>query len=113
MYQKLGAKGIAIPNGFRITADAYWLFLDNNHLRDFIKTSIQSTDLKNPDELQKVGRLIRHRIIDSKLPTAVEKPALEAFRELMEGRGDAGVAIRSSARCQLCRSAGNLFECAQ
>jgi pyruvate,water dikinase len=100
MYQRLGAKGIAIPNGFGITAAAYWYFLDENHLRDFIKTTIQSADLKNPDELQRVGRTIRHRIIDSKLPSALEKPALESFRELMEGRWDAGVAIRSSATAE-------------
>ncbi|HET9238631.1 MAG TPA: phosphoenolpyruvate synthase [Oligoflexus sp.] len=100
MYQKLGAKGIAIPNGFGITAAAYWFFLDENGLRDFIRSTIEGTDLKNADELQRVGQTIRQRIVNARLPEALQKPALEAFRELMEGRWDAGVAIRSSATAE-------------
>lgn len=100
MYQKLGAKGIAIPNGFGITAAAYWFFLDENRLRDFIRSTIEGADLKNADELQRVGQTIRQRIVNARLPEALQKPALEAFRELMEGRWDAGVAIRSSATAE-------------
>lgn len=100
MYRKLGAKGITIPNGFGITAAAYWAFLDENNLRGSIKTAIQAADLKNPDELQAVGHKIRHSMIDAKLPASLERPMLEAFRKLMEGRKDAGVAIRSSATAE-------------
>jgi pyruvate,water dikinase len=31
MYQNLTQKGIRIPNGFAITADAYRTILDSNH----------------------------------------------------------------------------------
>ncbi|WP_141734247.1 phosphoenolpyruvate synthase [Oligoflexus tunisiensis] len=100
MYRNLSARGITVPNGFGITSTTYWLFLDENRLRDFIRKTIEDADLKDPDQLQAAGHAIRHRIIDSRLPAALEKPMVEAFRELVEGRKDAGVAIRSSATAE-------------
>ncbi|MFO0469283.1 MAG: PEP/pyruvate-binding domain-containing protein, partial [Bacteroidota bacterium] len=34
MFNRLSPKGIKIPDGFSTTAEAYWLFLDENNIRE-------------------------------------------------------------------------------
>ena len=63
MYQNLTEKGIRIPNGFAITADAYRMILDRNDA--WAKLHAQLDDL-NPDDvvqLQERGKRCRD-IID-------------------------------------------------
>lgn len=43
MFQNLSGKGIAIPDGFALTADAYWKFIEENDFKETL-TEILSTN---------------------------------------------------------------------
>ncbi|MEZ4743840.1 MAG: phosphoenolpyruvate synthase [Bdellovibrionota bacterium] len=102
MYQNLKAKGISIPNGFGITASAYWLFLKENNILDQIKSTLDDADLSQAIELQKVGKSIRQAILDASIPKSLEYQINEAYKVLCaeNHNGDISVAVRSSATAE-------------
>ena len=44
MYQKLTSKGVQVPDGFATTSEAYWLFLKEAALKDFIFMEMEKLD---------------------------------------------------------------------
>ena len=108
MYAKLKSKGVPVPNGFALTADAYWDFLRANKLDKKIKETLKGLDKKNVNELAKVGEKVRSMILAASFPKDIEKEIREAYRKLMKdakSRTDAkasgiGVAVRSSATAE-------------
>lgn len=100
MYRHLHPKGISIPYGFGITAAAYWHFLRENRLLEFMRDAFGKADLRKTDQLQKLGHTIRSAIINADLPDDLAGEMLVAYRRLLEGHSDSGVAIRSSATAE-------------
>ena len=41
MYNNLTKKGISVPNGFAVTAHAYWQFMEHAKIRDKIKKAVK------------------------------------------------------------------------
>ena len=56
MYQELNAKGVKIPNGFAITADAYWYLLDHSGIRGKLKQNLSGVDKKNVNVFERRRR---------------------------------------------------------
>lgn len=102
MYQKLGQRGVRIPNGFATTSEAYWYFLDFNNLRPKIKEVLKDLDVKNIKDLAYRGKTIRQLIFQGKMPEDLEKAILDAYQELsQEYKVKAvDVAVRSSATAE-------------
>ena len=46
MVRHLGSRGVTIPPGFATTTQAYWQFVDANHLEEIIATG-QISDIWN------------------------------------------------------------------
>ena len=42
MYSKLTSKGISVPNGFALTASAYWEFLNFTNLKGKIRKELKN-----------------------------------------------------------------------
>lgn len=100
MVQNLSSVGIAIPNGFAITADAYWLFLEENSLKPLITSTIKEWEDKGISSLQEAGKKIRQAITAGKMPTIVAEQICGAFRRLHSDKEHLSVAVRSSATAE-------------
>ena len=101
MFSLLTPKGVRIPNGFAVTAAAYFHFLDTNGIRDQIKdilATVDTTDMKN---LSARGAKIRQLITESTFPEDLRKEIIDNYRKLeKEYAKNVDVAIRSSATAE-------------
>jgi pyruvate,water dikinase len=101
MYRELVPSGVKIPNGFAITAEAYFHLLQINGLEERIRDWLQGIDTQDNELLRERGRLIRQSILEAKVPAALEEAILAAYRKLGEGHaGMLDVAVRSSATAE-------------
>lgn len=99
MYQKLGKKGIRVPNGFALTAEAYRYFLRSNNLDGKIKQILQKLDTHDVADLAERGLAIRQMILESPLPSDLQEEVVQAYQKLSSGYRSRAVdvAVRSSA----------------
>ncbi|WP_297445736.1 phosphoenolpyruvate synthase [Desulfurobacterium sp.] len=102
MLNALSSKGINVPDGFVVTAHAYFRFVDFNNLRDKIIEVISSIDIKDVEDLQRKAGVIRALIREGKFPENMEKEILEHYRALGEkyNMENVDVAVRSSATAE-------------
>jgi len=101
MIQNLGPKGIRIPGGFVVTAEAYRLFLRDTGLEQLIRRTLRRLDTRNLKDLSRRARFIRDSIKKSLFPTDLARAICSAYRNL-EGRygNRVDVAVRSSATAE-------------
>ncbi|MGC8880757.1 MAG: phosphoenolpyruvate synthase [Minisyncoccia bacterium] len=102
MIRALSKKGINIPNGFAITAQAYFDFLKEGGIYNEIKNILATTNLKYIKELQKAGKQIRNLILKTPLPKKLEKEIIKAYKSLSKEykEENVDVAVRSSATAE-------------
>ncbi|MBI2409637.1 phosphoenolpyruvate synthase [Candidatus Kaiserbacteria bacterium] len=94
-------KGVRVPQGFCVTADAYYYFLKTTGLDSFIEETLAGLDTKNLSELARRGKLIREKIRGAAVPLDLEKAILEAYGEMEKEYGrSVDVAVRSSATAE-------------
>ncbi|MBP2029722.1 phosphoenolpyruvate synthase [Methanohalophilus levihalophilus] len=101
MYRELTDKDIKIPNGFAITAKAYWHVLDSADIVEELKATLDELDSANLSNLPEVGNKARHMILDASIPDDLWDEIKDAYDKLCEQYGvDADVAVRSSATAE-------------
>ncbi|MBU0707970.1 phosphoenolpyruvate synthase [Patescibacteria group bacterium] len=101
MYHYLTPKGVLIPNGFAVTAAAYQHFLKEAGIKKEIRDIIKETKIHNLRSLMTGGKKIRETILNSDLPTDLEKLIIESYRQLEKEYGkNCDVAVRSSATAE-------------
>ncbi|MCX6782340.1 MAG: phosphoenolpyruvate synthase [Candidatus Magasanikbacteria bacterium] len=102
MYSTLTKKGIIVPNGFAIAADAYWYFLKHNTLDKKIKDLLKNLDSKNVRLLRLAGLKIRELILGGEMPWEMVREIHGAYKELAmrTGEKNLAVAVRSSATAE-------------
>ncbi|MEK7623478.1 MAG: phosphoenolpyruvate synthase [Patescibacteria group bacterium] len=102
MYNKLTEKGITIPNGFAISANAYRDFLAQTGLDKKIKAALHSLDTTDVKALKRVGAKVRAMILTARLPKNLEKEIAAAYAALAksENKKNLSVAVRSSATAE-------------
>ncbi len=102
MYAKLTSKGMKVPNGFALTADAYWDFIKENKLDKRIKDTLKGLDKKNVHDLSVVGAKIRKMILEARFSKEAEKAIVSAYKELCKSskKPNIDVAVRSSATAE-------------
>src|SRR3989344_885883 len=105
MIRELGEKGIRVPTGFVVTAEAYRHFLKETELKKKIKDTLTGLDTKNIRDLASRGRQIREAIVKTEMPLDLQKEILEAYkkfsRKFSKGKTEAvDVAVRSSATAE-------------
>lgn len=101
MIQSLDAKGIRVPPGFATTAEAFRLFLSENMLEEVI-SGLLAEYHGSSKSLSQTGAAIREAILQGTWPKSLAGEICEAYRALdaRDGRGEAGVAVRSSATAE-------------
>lgn len=94
--------GIPVPNGFVVTADAYFQFIKKNQLEKRIRNILSSTNIENSDELQSASKRIKKIIIDSPIPDNIAVDIMKSYLKLGSfwGLKQPFVAVRSSATAE-------------
>jgi pyruvate, water dikinase len=102
MYRLLTKQGVNIPNGFAITANAYFYLLEKAGIKDKIKNILSDLDTKDMHNLQDRGRKVRKLIRNAKMPPELRKQVIENYRKLSKQfkTSMADVAVRSSATAE-------------
>jgi pyruvate, water dikinase len=102
MFSKLTEKGINIPNGFAITAEAFKYFLKFNKIDEKLKEIFEKFNPKSIQSLKETGKSARDLILKSKFPPDLEKEILDNYQKLSKiyNQENVDVAVRSSATAE-------------
>ena len=102
MYQKLKKKGVRVPNGFAITAHAYYEFVKATGLDKEIRRLLKGLDTTDVTDLAKRGHRVREAILQADLPADLQQEITEAYRTFckMERIPNVDTAVRSSATAE-------------
>src|SRR5579863_6579881 len=68
MYNNLVSKGVNVPNGFAVTASAYFYFLDKTGLTSQIDAILKGLNVHDLKTLQQKGKQVRELILKATLP---------------------------------------------
>jgi pyruvate,water dikinase len=101
MFRELTSRGVRVPDGFAITAEAYWHFLKSTGTDVVIRSHLERLNPDDVNSLQACGQAVRHAILAAELPADLQQEILDAYAEL--GRSAGGpldVAVRSSATAE-------------
>ncbi len=101
MYSLLTPKGVRIPNGFAVTAAAYFHFLEKTGIRNRMKEILSDLDTSNMKNLQTRGAKVRQTIMQATLPEDLQKEITSSYRKLEKDFfKKVDVAVRSSATAE-------------
>jgi len=101
MRRALVKKGINTPNGFALTAKAYWHFINTNKLKKQIADILKDLNINDVRNLQLRGEKIRKLILAASFPQDLAKEVKKAYGNLCREYGqDTDVAVRSSATAE-------------
>jgi len=101
MYRELTSQGVKIPNGFAITADAYWHLLESAGILEKLKSVLLGLDSSNIKDLAERGKKARELILGAKIPEDLWEEIRSAYDKLSKQYGqDTDVAVRSSATAE-------------
>jgi len=101
MYRELTGQGVKVPNGFAVTADAYWYFLRQSGLDRRLRAILEGLDTRDMENLSQRGRQARDVILEANLPEDLQQAIVTAYEELSEGGSHPlDVAVRSSATAE-------------
>ncbi len=101
MIRELKPKGIKLPGGFIVTADAYQYFIDSTGLRAFIQAQLKGLDTHDVDDLARRGKAIREAMKRHELPKDLKQEIINSYRQLEKEYGrNVDVAVRSSATAE-------------
>ncbi|MDX5627423.1 MULTISPECIES: phosphoenolpyruvate synthase [unclassified Brenneria] len=100
MITNLSELGVAVPNGFATTAQAFNDFLNQSGINQRIYDLLDRTDIDDVNQLAQAGAQIRQWIIDTPFQPALEQAIREAYQQLADGEKDASFAVRSSATAE-------------
>ena len=97
MYSKLTTKGIAVPNGFAITADAYRYMLTVSKSWDKLHDVLDFLTFDDLDEFSRRAQQARDVVYNTPIPNDLRVQILKAYSGLKAEYGnDVTVAVRSS-----------------
>ena len=101
MIRNLGEKGVSVPSGFAITAEAYKYMVEKAGVSQKIKDTLAGLDTHDMENLAERGEKIRNLIAHSPCPKELEEEIRVAYRQMeKEHGGGVDVAVRSSATAE-------------
>ncbi|MFO7773230.1 MAG: phosphoenolpyruvate synthase [Dehalococcoidia bacterium] len=101
MVRNLGRKGVNVPLGFAITAEAYQYMVEKAGIGQKIKDTLAGLDTHEMKDLSKRGEEIRNLIRTAACPVELEEEIKVAYREMESKYGaKVDVAVRSSATAE-------------
>jgi len=101
MIRNLGKKGVNVPSGFAITAEAYKYVVEKAGISQKIKDTLAGLDTHDMKNLAERGEKIRNLIANSRCPKELEEEIRICYRKMEEKYGkNVDVAVRSSATAE-------------
>ncbi|MFH0860226.1 MAG: phosphoenolpyruvate synthase [Candidatus Altiarchaeota archaeon] len=101
MYSKLTKRGIKVPNGFAITAEAYSHLVRESGIDKKIRELLSDLDTGDVDNLMERGQKVRDLIINASFPDDLRDEIAKAYKRLCKPyRREVDVAVRSSATAE-------------
>lgn len=101
MITQLYEKGVNVPDGFSVTAEAYREFIRTSGIKKNIIDILKRLDRKDYTNLNETGKEIRQLILSAEFPESIRAQIISAYHDLAkkyEGKND--VAVRSSATAE-------------
>jgi len=101
MVRELTSKGVKVPNGFAITAEAYRHFIREAHLDQQIRATLADLNTNDTTNLSQRGHAVRQAILSATLPLDLQEKIAGAYQQL-QGTSTVplDVAVRSSATAE-------------
>jgi pyruvate,water dikinase len=101
MIRNLAKKGVNVPSGFAITAEAYKYVVKEAGISQKIKDTLADLDTRDMKNLARKGGKIRNLIANSPCPKELEEEIRICYRKMEERFGkNVDVAVRSSATAE-------------
>ncbi|HLC82929.1 MAG TPA: PEP/pyruvate-binding domain-containing protein, partial [Bacteroidia bacterium] len=101
MFNQLSSEGISVPDGFAITAEGYWSFLNHNKIIPQLSILLSKLDCKTFNNLSEVGFEARNLLLNAKFPEELKNQIIVAYNKLLERSGNViSLAVRSSATAE-------------
>jgi pyruvate,water dikinase len=101
MIKNLTNKGITVPSGFAVTAEAYKYMVEKAGISKKIKDTLADLDTHDMKDLSKRGETIRNLIRTAPCPIELEEEIRISYREMEKRYGkNVDVAVRSSATAE-------------
>lgn len=101
MYSQLVPEGILVPDGFAITAKAWYDLIAQDHENKKLKEIVAGLERPGYGNLREVGDACRQLIHSLPLPDSIRNSVLTGYRELQKRCGsEISVAVRSSATAE-------------
>jgi len=101
MVGNLAKKGVNVPSGFAITAEAYKYVVEKAGISQKIKDTLAGLDTHDMKNLAQRGEKIRNLIAHSPCPKELEEEIRVCYRKMEEKFGkNVDVAVRSSATAE-------------
>lgn len=102
MIANLEKVGVAVPDGFAITTTAYYDFMKQSGLEQFIAEQVATVDFKDIITLRRAGQKIRQAISSTRFPHELSQEIIAAYHTLSQqyGQEQTDVAVRSSATAE-------------
>lgn len=102
MYRQLSRKGVKVPNGFAVTAQAYQYLIREAGIGKEIKRLLKGLDANNVRDLQDKGAKVRKLIRSAEFPPKLDKEIRAAYHKLSKlyKTKNVSVAVRSSATAE-------------
>ncbi len=101
MIRELSEGGVKVPNGFAITAQAYYFFIKEAGLEQKLKDIFADLDTNDIHNLYQRGAQARSLILHAAFPPLLDQEIIGAYKKLCEEYGpDTDCAVRSSATAE-------------
>lgn len=101
LYSALSSQGIAVPNGFAITADAYRDALSQGDVTDRLHRLLDGLDKRKIKQLAGIAAKAREIVYQAMDTPLLREQVVEAYRQLEREAGTGvAVAVRSSATAE-------------
>jgi pyruvate,water dikinase len=88
--------GIPVPQGFIVTAAAYFDFIEKSGIRNKIKSLLDPVDVHDSRQLQDSAAKVQQLVVEAKMPPEIAEEIRKAYVKMGKGL----VAVRSSATAE-------------
>lgn len=92
--------GIPVPNGFIVTAQAYYYFLEASEIKPKLHDILRNLDVSISADLERVANKIQHLIETTAIPPEISKLIIKYYQSLGSRFNEPFVAVRSSATAE-------------
>lgn len=101
MYRELTPRGVKVPNGFAVTADAYRYLIETGGILPQMRDLVSGLDKDNLGDFAHRGRALRELVYRAMLPKDLANEIADAYGLLEAEYGThTDVAVRSSATAE-------------